>query len=123
MSHKVPSIYRQIDALEAKAEQLLFVNSLLVCMEFAEVRRTLDFGMATHARALRQLANVGESFWTTPSKPLQALLKQAYKAIIVYSRAQIAAEKARETPYLRQARFVRQLKAGVRISAAGSKAA
>ena len=122
MSRKI-NVYRQVDLLQARAEQLPFVSSLLVCLEFSEVRRTLKFGQATHARALHQLRAVGESFWTTPSKPLQALLKQAYRAVIIHAQAQVEAERARQNPVIQQARFMRQLRKGLHIGAAGVRAA
>lgn len=122
MSHQV-KVYRQIDALQAKAEQLPFVSALQVCLEFGAIEDALRLPLLAHNRAVQGLADTRATHFHSPQ--LKSLVEQAWKAVIIHSRAFMEAEKARSrlAPVWAKERFVRSMRQGLHIGAAGSRAA
>ena len=122
MSRQI-NVYRQIDLLQARAEQLRFVSGLQVCMEFGAVYVALH-AWWPHAHSLRGYQEFRSSPGTG-NKQLDALLRQAWKAALIHTRASLEAERARSrlAPVWAKERFVVSLRKGLHIGAAGARAA
>ena len=122
MSRKV-NIYRTIDLLQARAEQLKFVSGLQVCLEFGAVYEALK-AWWPHAHSLRGFQSFQGSHGTG-NKQLDALLRQAWKAALIHTRAALEAERnrVRLEPVRARREFVGSLRKGLHLGAAGVRAA
>jgi hypothetical protein len=122
MSRKI-NVYRQVDLLQARAEQLKFVSQLQVCLEFGQIYQALK-AYWPHAHSLRGFQEFQVSKGTG-NRQLDALLRQAWKAALIHTRASLEAERnlVRLEPVRARREFVGSLRKGLHLGAAGVRAA